>query len=118
MDRRREASRTVGPFLQRFSVVRLRRSTRWRNGKDGAATSDKDNAGEQTREKKVKLLCSQPQPSSQPQRNMSATDDNDDDALIFETILDNDLEYLGERVIFADTAEDRLKHWKAFEVST
>jgi hypothetical protein len=49
---------------------------------------------------------------------MSATDDNDDDALIFETILDNDLEYLGERVIFADTAEDRLKHWKAFEVST
>jgi hypothetical protein len=44
--------------------------------------------------------------------NMSANSSS-----IFETVLHNDLEYLGERVIFAETTEDRLEHWKAFEVS-
>lgn len=53
---------------------------------------------------------------------MSAISDDDatftpDVSSVFDTILRNDLEYLGERVIFTDTAEGRLQHWKAFEVS-
>ena len=61
----------------------------------------------------------QPEPNLNPTMSslpLISTDDDGPDG-IFGSLLHNDLEYLGEKVIFADTPEDRLEHWKAFEVS-